>query len=420
MATTARASAPATRPDGPASSRGPCTCSRRPRARRSLPGGPGSPSRSSRDRRPPRSEGDHGSGSKPMLTPRARAPVVTRAREGPSGMTEPVTAAPAAERIANVDEAWPRWYRPLVLLGLAISLVVSVAAFVSSVARQGASLDLLFVYLALPLGIIVSIVASRRHGASWTYLAAALLDIAAVLIAARAAIGLAIAIILPFAGLVLVLSVGGSRARRLALVGAWVASTAAIAVALTVGPISEITGLRNVGLAVASGAVFIAFVEVHLVLLTELRARAVVAAEAEIESRRQAEAELDRTSRLLSAIVDASPVPTQAFTTDGKVVLWNPASERVFGWSSEEVVGSRLPAEMTPLDEREVGAERIRRTFAGATANGERARRLSRDGRDVWVDIYAAPMVDAEGHTIGIAGQLVEVTERLALEDPLR
>ena len=193
-------------------------------------------------------------------------------------------------------------------------------------------------------------------------------------------------------------------ARRLALLAAWAASTAGMAIALTVGPVSEIAGLHNVGLAVVGSAVFVAFVHLHLVLLTELRARAVIAAEAEVASRRQAEAELYRTSRLLTAIVDASPVPTQAFTTDGTVVLWNPASERVFGWSSAEVVGSRLPAGMTPPDEQEAGIERIRRTIGGRVANGERAKRLSRDGREVMVDIYAAPMIDGEGRTIGVAG----------------
>jgi two-component system cell cycle sensor histidine kinase/response regulator CckA len=64
--------------------------------------------------------------------------------------------------------------------------------------------------------------------------------------------------------------------------------------------------------------------------------------------------------------------------------------------------------------------ERIRRTMAGSVANGERARRLSRDGREVMVDIYAAPMIDREGRTIGVAGQLVDVTDQIALEAQLR
>ena len=45
---------------------------------------------------------------------------------------------------------------------------------------------------------------------------------------------------------------------------------------------------------------------------------------------------------------------------------------------------------MTPEDERAAGADRIGRALEGAVVNGERARRRTRDGRDVWVDIYAA------------------------------
>src|SRR4051812_39461313 len=335
-------------------------------------------------------------------------------------MSERLTAAPTAKRESIEDQAWPRWYRPLVRLGLALSLLVSLLAYASSIAQTGPTPALVVVSLVLPLATIAAIGAGRRYGTSWSYVAAALLDVTAVLIASRAAIGLALAVILPFAGLVLVLTEGGAHARRLAFLAAWAATTAGIGIALTIGPVSNVVGLRNVWLAVVGGAVFVAFVHLPLVLLTELRSRAVSAAEAEVVSRREAEAELDRTSQLLTAIVDASPVPTQAFTTDGKVVLWNPASERVFGWSSAEVVGSRLPAAMTPPEEQEVGVDRIRRTIAGSVANGERARRVSRDGREVMVDIYAAPMIDREGRTIGVAGQLVDVTDQIALEAQLR
>jgi PAS domain S-box-containing protein len=340
-------------------------------------------------------------------------------------MTEPQHPAPAAgpppaDSPSAAAGPWPDWYRPIVWIGLGLSLLVSVVAFVTSTSRTGLPIETGFVYLALPFGSVASIAASRAYGPRWVFVAAALLDVLAVLIAARAAIGLAMAVILPFAGLVLVLSVGHARARRLAFVVAWTASTAGMAVAMTVGPVAEITGLRNVWLAVAGGAVFVAFVQVHLVLLTELRVRASEVAQAELASRRQAEAELDRTSRLLTAIVNASPVPTQAFNPDGTLMLWNPASERVFGWTSAEMVGNRLPDAMTPVEDREAREQRIRRTLAGGVVNGDRIRRLARDGREVWVDLYAAPMLDDEGRTIGLAGLLVDVTEQVALEARLR
>jgi PAS domain S-box-containing protein len=217
-----------------------------------------------------------------------------------------------------------------------------------------------------------------------------------------------------------VLSVANARARLLAFVTAWVASTAGIAVALTVGPVSDVTGLRNIWLAVAGAAVFVAFVEAHLMLLTDLRFKASEAAQAELRSRRQAEAELDRTSRLLTLIVNASPVPTQAFDIDGRIILWNPASERVFGWPSDEVVGSRLPVAFTPPEERDAGAGLVRRAIDGGVVNGDRVRRLTRDGTEVWLEIYAGPMIDAAGRTIGFAGQTVDVTDRMAMEAQLR
>ena len=194
----------------------------------------------------------------------------------------------------------------------------------------------------------------------------------------------------------------------------------AIAVAVTVGPAALPPGIGNAGIAILGSAVFAGFVILHLAVLTELRVQATEAAEAELDSRRQAEAELDRTSGLLMAIVRASPVPTQAFDTEGRIVLWNPASERVFGWSSDEVVGSELPEAFTPPEERASGAEQVRRTIGGSVVNGERIRRLTRDGTEIWVEIYAAPMMDAEGRTIGFAGQTVDVTERMALEAQLR
>ena len=77
--------------------------------------------------------------------------------------------------------------------------------------------------------------------------------------------------------------------------------------------------------------------------------------------------ELERTSSLLSAIVDASPLATQAFTLDRTVTIWNPASERIFGWTAEELIGHPMPTAMVPEDER-----------ADLRANGSSARSRAR------------------------------------------
>ena len=104
---------------------------------------------------------------------------------------------------------------------------------------------------------------------------------------------------------------------------------------------------------------------------------------------------------------------------DRTVTVWNPASERIFGWTAEEVLGKPMPAAMTPDDERETSARRVARTIAGEATRGDRVRRLTKDGREVWIEIYGAVLRDPEGRPIGVAGQLADVTERVALEAQL-
>ena len=45
---------------------------------------------------------------------------------------------------------------------------------------------------------------------------------------------------------------------------------------------------------------------------------------------------------MLSAIVESSPLATQAFAMDRTVTVWNKASERIFGWTAD---GGPWPAD---------------------------------------------------------------------------
>ena len=45
----------------------------------------------------------------------------------------------------------------------------------------------------------------------------------------------------------------------------------------------------------------------------------------------------------LHALIDGSPVAIVEFDLDAHVRLWNPAAERIFGWSPAEILGQRLP-----------------------------------------------------------------------------
>jgi signal transduction histidine kinase len=74
---------------------------------------------------------------------------------------------------------------------------------------------------------------------------------------------------------------------------------------------------------------------------------------------------------------------------------------------------------MIPECERASWAARIERTIGGSVTHGDRVQRQTKDGRLRWVDIYAAPLRDPVGKPIGVAAQLVDVSDRVELEAQL-
>jgi len=103
---------------------------------------------------------------------------------------------------------------------------------------------------------------------------------------------------------------------------------------------------------------------------------------------RDAEAGLQRTTAMLAAVVEASPLAIVVFGTDQVIRTWNRAAERMFGWTRAEVVGVDSPAR--PMFFAEDGfLERLRR---GDHAAAMERRYTRRDGTTVDVQVFAAPL----------------------------
>jgi PAS domain S-box-containing protein len=103
------------------------------------------------------------------------------------------------------------------------------------------------------------------------------------------------------------------------------------------------------------------------------------------------------------------------FGTDTRIRLWNPAAQRIFGWSREEMVGrGGLP--MAPPERRDESEELFARVIAGESINDYETARLRKDGTLVPVSIAAAPVRDASGHVIGNMVAYTDITERKAQE----
>lgn len=129
--------------------------------------------------------------------------------------------------------------------------------------------------------------------------------------------------------------------------------------------------------------------------------------------------EAERTALVsrLEALVQAAPVPIIELDMEGRVRLWNPEAERVFGWRKEEVLGRPTPIVRASWAQY---TGRHRALAAGYGVLRSESVRWRRDGSTVWVDQSSAVLRDGEGHPIGLIGVLVDVTQRRQLEEQLR
>jgi PAS domain S-box-containing protein len=127
--------------------------------------------------------------------------------------------------------------------------------------------------------------------------------------------------------------------------------------------------------------------------------------------REQAEADLREANATLQTVIAASPLAIAALDLDLDVTVWNPATERLLGWTAAEAMGHRYPA----LTDDEAPA--FRDSYA-PLLSGDRGtieievRRRRRDGVEVDLHVYAAALLGSSGEVAGMLSIFEDVTER--------
>ena len=112
---------------------------------------------------------------------------------------------------------------------------------------------------------------------------------------------------------------------------------------------------------------------------------------------RDAEAGLQRTTAMLAAVVEASPLPIVVFDRDGVIRTWNPAAERLFGYTAQEMVGRTDGAAGPAILADATILAHLQR---GESVNGQEQRYERKDGTRLDVCVFAAPLdrSSAPGH----------------------
>ena len=107
-------------------------------------------------------------------------------------------------------------------------------------------------------------------------------------------------------------------------------------------------------------------VEIHERLIRDARGQTagIRSALLDVTARRRAERACAQATCMLEAVIRASPLAIKVVDLEGLVRTWNPAAEKLFGWSRDEVLGR-------PAPHAGEFQEHLKSVLAGALIEGE-------------------------------------------------
>jgi PAS domain S-box-containing protein/putative nucleotidyltransferase with HDIG domain len=135
--------------------------------------------------------------------------------------------------------------------------------------------------------------------------------------------------------------------------------------------------------------------------------------------RKRAEEILRRNQQRLSLHIQQTPLAVIEWDIDYRILQWNDAAERIFGYTASEAIGQHASF-IVPESIRE-DVERVWNDLM-ANRGGERStnENVSKDGRRILCEWYNTSLVDNGGQVIGVTSLVQDVTGRQQAEASLR
>ncbi|MEH1830251.1 MAG: PAS domain S-box protein [Nostoc sp.] len=129
-------------------------------------------------------------------------------------------------------------------------------------------------------------------------------------------------------------------------------------------------------------------------------------------------AERQRTQAALQALITASPRAIFTLDLAGNVKIWNPAAERMFGWTEAEVIDHPNPIFLDrQLEEYNTLQESI---LQGTTYTRVELHLSKKDGTAIDIVFSAAPLHDSDDSINGMVAVIADITHQKKQEEQVR
>lgn len=132
-------------------------------------------------------------------------------------------------------------------------------------------------------------------------------------------------------------------------------------------------------------------------------------------------AELEVSRKRLSDHLEQTPLAAMMWDQNQITVEWNPAAEKIFGYTREEAIGRPFTELIAPESEWQTRQEQ----FAYALERGEIKKyppyaNCTKDGRTIVCEWFSTAIRNSDGEIVGIASLAQDVTAKLQAEKELQ
>jgi PAS domain S-box-containing protein len=118
----------------------------------------------------------------------------------------------------------------------------------------------------------------------------------------------------------------------------------------------------------------------------------------------------------LAAVVTSSSEAIMSTTLDGIITSWNPAAERLYGYSTAEAVGQSVIM-LTPPGMSSDVTGLLARVQRGESVEGYETIRLTKDGRRINISLAISPVRDASGNVVAVSSVARDITQLRRLQE---
>lgn len=126
---------------------------------------------------------------------------------------------------------------------------------------------------------------------------------------------------------------------------------------------------------------------------------------------------LQSSSQRLESVFNTSPLAIYTRDMNDIVTAWNPAAEKMFGWSASEAIGH--PVRFVPEDKKPEYDDIRVKLRAGVVIDQVELLRQRRDGSPIYISLSLAPLRDQSGNMNGYLSIAADVTQRKAAEQQI-